>query len=71
MDDKEFNAKQEEVLRDLPVEFQHYVIGDAYERGHSYGYEEVLAIMWSMAAGLKPVIASYTARIKPTNGEGA
>ncbi len=60
----EFNAAQDELLKDLPPEFQQYVAILAYEAGGRHAsYEEVLAFAKGMVANLKPVVDKYTQRL--------
>lgn len=62
----EYSAKLEKALEGLPPEFAQFVRGNAYERGHSAGYEEVLGIAQSLASDLKPVIEQYRLSIDRT-----
>lgn len=64
MTEEEYGQEMKEVLQNFPEEFQVYVSQTAYEDGHSAGYEEVVNIARNIVSNLKPVIDSYTKRIK-------
>ena len=61
---EEYDEECESLTGDLPPEFAQYVLETAYERGHYAGHEEVLNYVRSISYGLKPVVDSYTKRIK-------
>ena len=63
MTSEEFAEIQENLVEDLPDEFQAYVRQTAWERGHSSGYEEVAQIVGEMVGDLAPVVQTYTNRI--------
>lgn len=39
---EEYEEELEKIVSELPIKLQDFVKGEAYERGHSSGYEEVL-----------------------------
>jgi hypothetical protein len=50
-------------LKVLPVEFHSFVREESWDRGHSYGLEEVANIAKSLIASLAPPVRKYTERI--------
>ena len=62
MTGEEFNVAEGEVLAKLPEEFRAAVSWDAYERGHAYGYEEVLNNIRATVDWLLPCIQKYDER---------
>ena len=62
MTGEEFNVAEAEVLANLPEEFRAAVSWDAYERGHAYGYEEVLNNIRATVDWLLPCIQKYDER---------
>ena len=67
MDEKEFEQRQDEILKDIPQEFHSAVSWNAYERGHAYGHEEVLIHVQNLVDMLKEPIAKYTDRLTNKN----
>lgn len=63
MDEKEFEQRQDEILKDIPEEFHSAVKWHAWDRGHSSGYELVLNCVAELVYMLKKPIAEYTARL--------
>ena len=59
MTGEEFNVAEAEVLAKLPEEFRAAVSWDAYDRGHAYGYEEVLIYVKDIVDWLLPCIQKY------------
>lgn len=57
-------AKQKEMLKEIPVEFHSVLAWMAYDRGHSAGEEEVLSILGSLVDDLKPAIDNFKKRMK-------
>ena len=54
----EFNQKQEEILERLPSQLRNAISWLAWDRGHAYGYEEVLNHVLEMVDALEqPVLA--------------
>lgn len=64
MTNEEFAAKEAELLKRLPVEFRSKVSYAAYERGHSYGMEEVLSYVEGYVDMLEEPIQDYRIRIR-------
>ncbi len=62
MTGEEFNVARAEMLAKLPKEFRAAVSWDAYDRGHAYGYEEVLIHVRSTVDWLLPCIQKYDTR---------
>lgn len=56
----EFERTQNELLAELPSQFHSYVSSEAWDRGHSSGFGEVIQHIRQMVDGLKPVIEKYT-----------
>ena len=70
---KEFEIKQKELLELLPEEFRYFVKHQAWQDGHSAGYQEVLGIVNDLTYNLLEPIRQYTSRIRrvwtlPING---
>lgn len=56
MTQDEFNQKEAEILERLPIQLRSAISWMAYDRGHAYGYEEVLNHVLAMVDALeKPV----------------
>jgi len=64
---KEFEAEQEDLLKDIPEEFKSWIRSEAWSRGHSDGYHEVLAIVRDHAYELLLIVEKYTKRILSEN----
>ena len=60
---REFEIKQKELLELLPEEFRYFVKHQAWQDGHSAGYQEVLGIVNDLTYNLLEPIRQYTARI--------
>jgi hypothetical protein len=56
----DFQKKQANKLKELPVEFREFVAYQAWERGHSCGFAEVLLEVHDLVDGLKECIQKYT-----------
>lgn len=63
MTEDEYLEAMKEAVSDLPKEFADYVTSEAYDRGHSAGYEEVVSIASGMAYTLLPVVKAFVARL--------
>lgn len=63
MDGQEYDARMQELLAEIPEEFRTFVSAQAYDRGHSAGYEEVLGIAQGIVFELVPSISKYTKRL--------
>ena len=59
MTEEEYNSELREILKPLPVEFHAFITHQAYEQGHSAGYEEVIGIARDLANDLLPCINDY------------
>lgn len=57
--DEQFGAAQSKALEDLPTEFHAFIRQNAWEHGHSAGFEEVLNYVRELVHGLGPAIAEY------------
>jgi hypothetical protein len=64
MNEKQFRDKQKVLLSGIPEEFRGMVAYNAWDRGHSYGYDEVLIHVSNYVEDLKKPIAAFEARIK-------
>ena len=67
MDQQEFNQKQDDLLNELPKEFQKFVSSYAWAQGHHAGYQEVLSYVQDLVSELKGPISVYTTRILEQN----
>jgi hypothetical protein len=63
MTEEQFRDQEDEILKDVPIEFHGPLRGMAWDQGHSAGFEEVIGDLREMVYRLKPAIAEYTARI--------
>lgn len=57
--EEKFFKLQDEALKDVPPEFQAFIMNMAYNRYHADGYESVLSCVEDMASGLLPCIKNY------------
>lgn len=64
MTEEEFYSKEAEILERLPEELRPTISYMAYERGHAYGYEEVLGYVQSLVVDLEKPLYEYAARIR-------
>lgn len=64
MTDTEYQAELTTILATVPKEFHHFVSTNAWDHGHSSGYEEVINIASQLASDLQPAITEYTKSIK-------
>jgi len=64
MEVNEFEIKQKELLALLPEEFRGFVSHQAWQDGHSGGYEDVLCIVNDLSYNLINSIELYTKRIR-------
>jgi hypothetical protein len=55
----EFEAEMVDVVDSVPEPFRVWVRGQAWDRGHSAGYEEVVNIARDLADSLAPVVQDY------------
>ena len=63
MTGEDYEAAMAEIVEDLPDEFKTYVRDEAYDRGHSSGYEECYSIGQDMAGKLAICVNLYTTRL--------
>ena len=63
MNQEEYVTRMGAVESSLPMEFGTYVAHEAWQRGHSAGYAEVVLIAEEMAYDLREVIAKYNKRM--------
>lgn len=56
---EEFNQKEQQILRDIPVQFHDYFSQLAYKRGHAYGYNEVLNHLEDYICGFMKALKEY------------
>lgn len=63
MTDTEYKEEMDELLKPLPPEFHAFVRGQAYDQGHSSGYEEVVSIAQGLVHDLEPCVMAYTKRL--------
>ncbi len=66
MTEKEFNAKQQEIVEscDIPQEFHSALFGYAWQQGHSAGFEEVLIYLSDLCDILQKPFEEYDKRKK-------
>lgn len=64
MTQMDFDRRQKEILASLPEEFHGFVNNQAWERGHSAGFEEVISIMENLAEALEIPVADYCSKIE-------
>ena len=67
----EFNARQNEILERLPEELHAPISWLAYDRGHAYGYQEVLIHLDEMVSTLLVPIRTYGQRMERLGREHA
>jgi hypothetical protein len=58
-----FFSAQEEALIDIPEEFRSFIRTQAWDLGHSSGYEEVLGYVRSFAGSLFEPISAFKKRV--------
>lgn len=63
MTEEEFIEEQETLLKDIPEEFQPFLRTQAWDEGHSAGYEEVINILQALSYAIKKPIEDYTKRL--------
>lgn len=59
MTQEEFDAREKEILQELPEAFRSFVSYYAWEKGHAYGFEEVLSHERDLVSELKKPIADW------------
>jgi hypothetical protein len=63
MTPEDFALDMEKLLSEIPEEFRAYVRDQAYERGHSSGYEDTYNVAQDIVSGLVGPIKEYTKRL--------
>lgn len=63
MTSEDYTLDMEKLLSEIPQEFRAYVSYQAYERGHSSGYEDTYDIAQDIVSGLVGPIKEYTKRL--------
>jgi len=66
MTEQEYEAKQDELLWQIPEEFRSCLSYMAYEKGHSAGREEVINILSGLVNALIDPIYEFERRIVET-----
>lgn len=61
---EEYYNNEEELLFEVPEEFCGPLAWMAYDRGHAYGYEEVLSHLQNYVDNLLPAIKAFRDRIQ-------
>ena len=56
MNNEQYAKKQEEILKDIPVEFHSALSYYAYEQGHSAGLDECFGVLQGLVSMLKEPI---------------
>lgn len=64
MTDEEFDVQQNLLLERLPEELRSVLSYMAYERGHSYGHDEVISILRNMVNDLETAVLAYGSRME-------
>jgi hypothetical protein len=59
MTSEQFVVEQNKILEGLPDEFQSFLRGQAWDRGHSAGFEEVISILKSLTADFREAFEKY------------
>ena len=62
MDQQDYNEAMDEAVSHLPDEFKAFVCSQAWDRGHSSGYEEVVNIAQDLAHDLGIAFDKYMTR---------
>ena len=68
---EDYVAEMDDILGDLPEEFAGFVSSQAYDRGHSSGYEECISIAKDLADSIGKVLSAYLARLAVEQAEKA
>ena len=59
MTDEEFDVQQNLLLERMPEQLRPVLSHMAYERGHAYGYEEVISILGNLVNDLETAVRDY------------
>lgn len=60
---EEFSAKQSELLNRVPFEVRGALSYMAWERGHAYGYNEVLIVLSNLVSDLEEPLRNLEKRL--------
>jgi len=65
MTEKAYTQLTQELFeeKNIPIEFQQSLLSQAYDRGHSWGYDECLGILIGLVNEAEMPIKAYTKRI--------
>ncbi len=63
MTEDEYATEMMDILGPLPEAFRQFVRSQAYDRGHSAGYEEVISIASDLASELLPCCKEYATQL--------
>jgi hypothetical protein len=63
MTNDEYIKKSDEILLQVPIEFRSVLDYMAYEKGHAFGYDEVIGILEGLVNSLSPAIVEFETRI--------
>ena len=63
MTEVEYLVEVEKLLIAIPQEFKETLAYMAYEKGHAYGYEEIICVLKNLISDLKPAIDKFQARL--------
>jgi hypothetical protein len=63
MTSDEYEGEMGRLFMTIPNEFAAFIRHEAYGRGHSSGYEEVVNEARGLVGDLEPVVEAYTKRI--------
>lgn len=63
MTDFEYLEEMKNILSVVPEEFRYYVENEAYDKGHSSGYDEVIMLARSIVWDMTPCIEKYRLRL--------
>lgn len=61
---EEYEKELESLLDSIPTPFHSFVKSQAYEIGHSCGYEEVLSLAQGIVFDLRPAIEAYAKNLR-------
>lgn len=64
MTDEEYKIEMQRILKDIPTAFHNFITNQAWEDGHSAGFEEVVKIAIAIVNRLKPSITQFEKEFK-------
>ncbi|MEI7942926.1 MAG: hypothetical protein WCH76_07180 [Candidatus Riflemargulisbacteria bacterium] len=67
MTNEGFINAEAQLLNQLPEEFRSYASSEAYDHGHSAGYEEIIGYLRGIVNGLREPIEKYKKRVIDSN----